>query len=133
MRSLIDNDPIPADHRIAAYPALARLQLDDADVSALSSQGFVSREQRDGRTYFKLRFRRAGRQIVRYVGDANHAVDVKNELSALQTEARIMRQLKILTKTTNQQLREVKKQLQPILEAHGWAFHGLAIRRPRMR
>jgi hypothetical protein len=93
----------------------------------------VSREQRDGRTYFKLRFRRAGRQIVRYVGDAHRAGDVKNELSALQTEARLMRQLKTLTKTANQQLREVKKQLQPILEVHGWAFHGRTIRRPRKR
>ncbi len=58
---------------IAEFPALADLGLDASDLSHLSSQGFVSPEQRGNQTYYKLRFRRAGKQVVRYIGTADRA------------------------------------------------------------
>jgi hypothetical protein len=93
----------------------------------------VAREQRAARTYFKLRFRSGGQQIVRYIGDEHRAAAVANELADLQSETRLMRHLKSLTVSANQRLREGKKRLEPVLAAYGWAFHGLAIRRPRTR
>ena len=98
---------------------------------ALAQQGFVNQERRGKRTYFKLRFRRAGRQIVRYLGDEMRAAAVATELAAHQSDTRILQQLRLLTKAANRLLRDGKKRLQPILAANGLAFHGLAIRHPR--
>src|SRR4051812_147780 len=118
MHAILHNDHSGPDHRLENYPALAALGLDQIDMDALASQGCVCREQRDDRTYFKLRFRRADRQVVRYVGDARRAAAIKKELSALQAEIKIMRHLKALAATANRRLRQAKEQLEPILQAN---------------
>jgi len=119
------------DSHLADFPALAQLRITAADLLGLASQGTVCQEIRHEATYFKLRFRRGRRQIVRYIGDAERASAVRIELERLQSETKCMRNLKRLAKIASRLLRESKQQLKPILEAHGLAFHGLAIRRPR--
>ena len=79
-------------------PALSRLRLSNADYQALARQGFVARETRGTRTYFKLRFRRAGKQIVRYLGSqAQLSAQVEQELKQLQRERRSQRTLRQLS------------------------------------
>ena len=119
--------------RPADFPALVALRLTAGDLDALASQGFVCAEQRGGRTYYKLRFRQNGQQVVRYIGDAERAAVVKQELSTLQAASKAARDLKMQAKLANQMLRESKRILEPVLRANGFVFHGLAIRRPRQR
>lgn len=126
------NDPDQND-RLERFPALASLRLDPGHWEALAQQGFVAGEQRGQRTYFKLRFRSEGRQVVRYLGDADRAEAVKAELKRLQQKTKTLRVLKARTKFANQKLREAKLALEPVLEARGFQFHGYAIRRPRTR
>ncbi len=90
-------------------------------------------ERRGDRRYFKLRFRRNGKQVVRYVGNADRAAAVESELSDLQYEATVMRELKARAKIARSMLREAKMLIEPTLEANGFTFHGLAIRQPRKR
>ena len=90
-------------------------------------------EQRKTRTFYKLRFRRAGKQVVRYLGNAETAAAVNNELLALQAEHKMLRELQSLVAFAHRELRVGKKQLEPLLQAAGWAFHGLAVRRTRNR
>lgn len=131
MHATTNDDHSKPDNRLAHYPALAALRLDQLDMDALVCQGFVCREKRDERVYFKLRFRRAGRQIVRYIGDDRRAAAIQKEMRELQADVRIMRQLKAIATAANQRLRQAKKELEPILNANGFTFHGLAIRRRR--
>lgn len=100
---------------------------------ALTQQGFVAEEPRGNRRRYKLRFRRDGRQTVRYVGSAERAEAVKRELNQLQQDVQLERELKAWVKRTNQRLREAKRQLEPLLNAQGFAFHGQAIRKPRTK
>ncbi len=81
--------------------------------------------------YYKLRFRREARQVVRYVGDCERAAAVARELSVLQHEVQVMRNLRQAVKAANKRLKEAKMQIRPLLEDHGFAFHGLSIRRSR--
>jgi hypothetical protein len=118
-------------HSLADYPALAALRLTDDDLDGLSYQGFVCREQRGHLVFFKLRFRRARRQIVRYVRNAQHAEDVCAELRRLQADRRMDLQLGRIAKLACRMLREGKCQLEPIVQAEQMTFHGLALRRPR--
>ena len=118
-------------HRRAEYPAIAALRIADEDWAALSEQGFVCGEHRGDRKYYKLRFRRDRKQVVRYVGDADRAAAVERELSELQHEATVMRELKARMRIASSILRVTKRLMTPILEANGLAFHGLAIRRSR--
>lgn len=104
-----------------------------ADFEELANQGFVSKERRGSRTYFKLRFRCAGRQAVRYIGNADRAETVKAELELLQAESKLNRELKAKVKIANEMLREAKRLMEPVLTENGFVFHGLAIRRPRQR
>src|SRR5262245_37368853 len=107
------NDHLPADDRIGNYPALASVRINDGDLPALRSQGFISSEQRHGQTYFKLRFRRAGKQFVRYVGNWEQAVAIQAELSDLQANTKSVRRLEALTKVASRELRLAKRQLRP--------------------
>jgi hypothetical protein len=68
---------------------------------------------------------------VRYVGKLERAVAVARELAALQRETKVMRNLREGVKIANRRLKEAKMQIRPILEANGFVFHGLAIRRRR--
>ena len=119
--------------RLADYPGLASLRLNDTDLAELSQQGFICREKRDGRIYHKLRFRRRGKQAVRYIGNPGRAAAVERELLDLQTETATRRELNAVVKVANKMLRDSKTQLEPILASHGFAFHGLSIRRVRRR
>ena len=116
--------------RIQDFPALASLRLGDEDLRVLAHQGFLSRETRRGRATFKLRFRRGGHQHVKYVA-AHDATAVRAELNKVQAGTRLKRELAAVTRDAHQILRQTKRNLQPILESHGFAFHGLAIRRRR--
>jgi hypothetical protein len=119
-----------AGFRIQDFPALASLRLGDEDLRILTQQGFLSREIRRGKAYFKLRFRRGRHQHVKYVG-AGQITAVRAELNKLQAAACLKRKLAAVTRDAQQTLRQTKRNLQPVLESHGFAFHGLAIRRRR--
>jgi hypothetical protein len=112
------------------YPALSRLRLAAADKHELARQGFVSVEQRGNRTNYKLRFRRDGRQVVRFIGDAPFADIVKTELDRLQARRQICRELATLDRAARRQLRNTKTELEPLVKAYGWKFHGRDVRRP---
>jgi hypothetical protein len=114
--------------RIEDFPALASLQLGDEDLSMLARQGFLNREVRRGHEVFKLRFRRDAKQCIKYVSVSQVAA-VRVELDKLQSITRLKRKLAAVTREAKRVLRQTKPSLQPILESHGLAFHGLAIRR----
>jgi hypothetical protein len=116
--------------RLSGFPALAALRLTDNDLQELSHQGFVCREVRGNLAIFKLRFRRAHQQVVRYIA-AEHAAAIRAELARLQTDYRLQRELGRLTKSARRMLRESKKNLEPIVATEDLKFHGLALRRPR--
>jgi hypothetical protein len=99
----------------------------------LARQGFISCERRRGKPpFYKLRFRRRGEQVVRYVGcDARQAELLRNELTELQRARQAKRQLSALTRQARRMLRQAKRQIEPTLNEHGLAFHGLAVRRSR--
>src|SRR3954453_7162047 len=77
----------------AAFPMLNSLELSDEDFAALTRQGFIHGEQRGGRKIFRLRFRVAGRQQVRYVSP-RHAAAFGAELKELQRPVRARPPLK---------------------------------------
>lgn len=112
------------------FPVLAALCLDDRDLQALSRQGFIAHEQRNGHAHHKLRFRRDGRQRVRYV--PHFAVSgLEKELHALQQQRLLERELAALHRRGRVLLDEMKVRLAPIVAAEGLIFHGFSIRRPR--
>jgi hypothetical protein len=118
-------------HRLADYPALASLRLDVKDLAELARQGFVSTEWRGKRTRYKLRFRRRGRQVVRFVGGPQEVALIEQELAKLQSRHRLQLELKTLDRLARQELRDSKSRLMPLIEREGFKFHGRAIRRPR--
>ena len=133
MQSTQDNDRSIPRHRLTDYPALAALRLENTDLNELKKQGRICVEWRQHRRYFKLRFRRRGTQVVRYVGNAQSAEAVTSELMVLQAEVRVSRDLKSVTRMAGKMLRNAKSRLKPILEANGLCFHGMSVRRPRQQ
>jgi hypothetical protein len=123
------------DHRQASEALqgslLCRLRLTAEDLAALKRQGAVQVEQRGGKSIGKLRFRRGGKQVVRYIGGAEVARQVQEELIKWQAGCRKSRALLHLTKAARAALRESKVILAPHLAQIGYQFHGLAIRRRR--
>jgi len=119
--------------RPASYPALAALQLSNADLDALARQGFIAAERRGENRYYRLRFRRGGRQQTRYIGSLDRAQAVQAELDSLQSEVQLQRRLAALGRDAARSLRDAKRQLQPLLEGRGFHFHGQAIRKYRER
>ncbi len=113
-------------------PELGRLRLGAEELAALARQGFVCGEGRGpGLARYKLRFRCAGRQRVKYLGsDPARAGRVRQELGALQALSRLDRRLARGTRAANRALRAVKGRLGPLL-LPGYAFRGLAVRRKR--
>ena len=72
---------------------MAKLGLAPGEIKALATQGFVARERRGGRIYWKLRFRVGGRQRVRYLGsDATKAAAIRAELAQGAVSLRMARQ-----------------------------------------
>lgn len=129
MSSLSSNSP--PDQWAEMFPVLASLGLSPTERKDLTQQGFVSEEQRGRRKYHKLRFRSEGRQVVRYIGNAQRAARVRAELEMLQQPSKAQRELKARVQQAGKLLRESKQALEPVLEAYGFRFHGYAIRRPR--
>jgi hypothetical protein len=127
-----DCEPKPVAGWPYRFPALAKLRLTVGDIAALSEQGFLAPERRQDQRFFKLRFRRGSRQVVRYVGGTKAAALVAEELKTLQTARRMRRELEKLGRVARQQLREAKIALEPLLLGSGFKFHGRAIRRPRL-
>jgi hypothetical protein len=70
---------------------LAGLRLSPGDRTALARQGFVSTEFREGRRpFYKLRWRRGGRQHTRYLGqEPARAERVRAALDRLQRPYRV--------------------------------------------
>jgi hypothetical protein len=120
-----------ADLAVSKYPALRRLGLDETGLGALARQGFVSVDRRNERCYHKLRFRRHGCQVIRYIGAEAEADIVRKELAALQAERRVHRALALLEKEARRLRRESRRQLTPLVAAAGLKFHGRDLRRPR--
>jgi hypothetical protein len=110
-----------------------RLGLGVEEVAALKEQGFVRGEVRgQGLVVYKLRFRLAGRQRVKFLGrDAAYAAWVTRELAILQQPRTRDRRLKQLTRDAGRKLRQSKELIAPLIEQAGFQFHGFAIRRPR--
>ena len=113
------------------FPNLSRLRLSESDIQDLAQQGFVAAEQRQQRTHFKLRFRSGGQQRVRYIGGAEQAKAVQAELDVLQREVQLRRRLARLRRAAALVLRRGKRQLEPLLGARGFYFHGRAPRQRR--
>ena len=108
--------------------ALLKLQVGDRD--ELRRQGFVSREVRKEASYFKLRFRRHGRQVVIGLGhDPQLAERIGRELAELQANRRLEREQTRLICAARDLLRRAKRALEPALRDAGFGFHGYEIRR----
>jgi hypothetical protein len=123
--------PVPAAGRLHEFPVLAKLGFIEQDLDVLAGQGCLAVERRGDRRYFKLRFRRDGRQIVRYVGGVEMAALVAEELNTLQATRRMQRDLDRLSRAARRLLRDGKAKLEPLLLERGFKFHGRSIRRPR--
>ena len=118
----------------ASGSVLRRLGLDDDELMALRSQGFVSREQRSPghAPVFKLRFRIDGKQRTRYLGsDSDVIAAVRQELAELREEAQRGRKLRRLARQARCRWQRAKSELEPLLAAEGYHFHGLLIRKRR--
>jgi hypothetical protein len=122
---------LPDDHLLADFPILASLRLDSEDIAAIADQGFISKDHRGNRTYDKLRFRRDGRQRVRYIGDAARASAVEEELKILQRPLQLRRRMAELTRSVTGELRTAREKLQPLAESQGYCYHGHALRKRR--
>ena len=115
---------------LEAFPLLNRLALSEEELSALARQGSIRRERRGRKTIFRLRYRVHGRQCVRYVSPRDAAA-LEAELTSLQRRVRARRRLTGLAALARQLLRQRKSTLAPLLEAHGYHYHGHQIRRFR--
>ena len=116
--------------RLIASPILAALGLSDEALCALRRQGFVAGENRGQRgPIFKLRFRLAGRQMVRYIGqDAALAAQLQLELQAWQAARKADLELAQLNAAARKMMREARRELSSQLAEAGFRFHGMAIR-----
>jgi hypothetical protein len=113
---------------------LQALNLDAEELAALSHNGTIHQEQRGRNTIiFKLRYRLAGRQRVKYLGtDQNLVAQIQTELNDLQAVHQRNHELRRLGKQARALLRETKQRLLAPLAQAGLKFHGRAIRRPRI-
>jgi len=82
--------------------------------------------------FFKLRYRLAGEQRVRYFGvDPAAAAAIQQELAAWQRGERALRALRQVERQARELIREGKHRLEPFVRAAGLRFHGRTIRQPR--
>ena len=107
--------------------------LSGEEIAAIKLQGFVSTERRGpDMTIFKLRFRLAGRQRVKYLGtDRAAAAIFRDALLRLQQSRRLDGELRYLSRQASKLLQFCKQVLQPGMEQTGFKFHGRALRRTR--
>ena len=111
---------------------LALLNVRGEDLNELRLQGFVSREVRNGVGYFKLRFRRHGRQVVIGLGkDPQLAERIGHELAQLQANRQLEREQTHLIRAAHSLLRRTKRELEPLFRDAGYGFYGYEIRKLR--
>jgi hypothetical protein len=111
---------------------LGTLQLNADERLALRTNGFVASERRGSSTIYKLRFRVADRQKVRYLGcDAAVADAVRAELAAWQVQRRRDRDHRRAVDYARRVIREISIRLAPDVAAAGLRLHGRTIRKPR--
>ena len=113
-------------------PLLIGLGLSVEEIAALRRQGFVSREQRRGRTLFKLRFRMPSErgQHVRYLGgDPAVAEAVRRELGQIQRVRKMDLKLGKLRRKIAESLRCRWSSAAPQFKLLGYRFHGRTLRR----
>lgn len=106
-----------------------------AEIAALKQNGIITAERRGRDTViFKLRYRLAARQHVKYLGtDRRWVEQIRTELSDLQAAPRRSRRLRQLDAQARALLRATKLQLEAPLQQAGLKFHGRVIRRARNR
>jgi hypothetical protein len=108
------------------------LGLAPEEIAEVARQGFISHEVRNKSTVYKLRYRRRGRQRVRYLGtDSVRVQAVQRALVNLQRRRKSELELRTLSRQAAELLRDSKRRLEPLLKTAGLRFHGRAIRRPR--
>src|SRR5262249_45844908 len=84
------------------------------------------------RPFYKLRWRRGGRQHTRYLGhELARAEQVRAALERLQRPYRVARQLARLMGEARNRLREVKRLLEPRAQAQGFRYRGYRLQRVR--
>ena len=110
---------------------LRSLRLTAEHVQVLRKQGCVCAEIRaNGRTYFKLRFRHRGQQVVRYLGkDPEKAKAVARALKELQATRRMKQHTRQLKREARILLRQAKFEMEPLVEHLGFRVHGFQVRR----
>ena len=117
-----------------SFPTLRQLGLDDAEIDALRSKGYLTQDKR-GRGlagYWRLRFRFERRTRTVYLGrDERLVAQVRKELGALQNQLSLRRQCMHVTAEGSRQLRAVKVRLAPVLRQLGFHYHGDTIRKFR--
>ena len=117
-----------------SFPTLRQLGLDDAEIDALRSKGYLTQDKR-GRGqagYWRLRFRYERRTRTVYLGrDERLVAQVRKELGALQNQLSLRRQCMHVTAEGSRQLRAVKVRLAPVLRQLGFHYHGDTIRKFR--
>ena len=117
----------------ARTSVLVHLELTAEQRQSLARQGSILVEHRGGRKrVFKIRFRCAGRVMVRYLTtDPKVAELARQELAEMQRAIRAARKLRRLVRTARRALRQVKAASAPCLRAMGLVYHGYAPRCPR--
>jgi hypothetical protein len=110
-----------------------RIGLRSVDVAALKRSGTITQETRGrGTVIYKLRYRREGRQVVKYLGvDRSFVRHVGEQLALLQVPARRRRRLRRVAAETRSVLHDVRARVRSTLQEAGFTFHGLTIRRSR--
>jgi len=115
------------------FPSLKALGLSAEQLDLLAENGSLCREERGkGKTYYRLRFREAGKQYTRYVGNEQGFVEqVRRELLLLQATRNSRQKMRHLADKARQVARSTKRMLEPLLATVGRTFHGMEIRRRR--
>lgn len=115
-----------------SHSALRRLGLSDPELTALSHQGYLQRDQRlvGTRGYCRLRFRFQGRMRTVYLGtDETFIAEVRRELAALQAARNTKWQAARAVEVGRGVRQRVKLQLAPVAAQLGYHFHGAVLRK----
>lgn len=122
----------PVRRRNGPDQSLAGLGLSFEHLQSLARQGSVCEERRGSLSYYKLRFRHRGQQLVRYLGrDPAVAERIRKEVTSLQEPRQATLELSRLRRQVRQALRDAKMQLTPVMAQRGLKYHGYSLRASR--
>lgn len=94
---------------------LEKLKLTPEEREALKTQGFISLDLRGNRSYYKLRFRCAGRQRVKYIGpDEERANRIRKAIVQCRKEQGLRQEISLLNRAARALLRQLKETLAPV-------------------